>query len=82
MPTLSIIQAENKYAVSYLGEEHEICRMLTQCALRDELLAGAILRSAGLLSQKQAVIRINHINTRLRKLDAEALAEEKTLFDG
>jgi hypothetical protein len=53
MPTLSIIQAENKYAVSYLGEEHEICRMLTQCALRDELLAGAILRSASLLSQKQ-----------------------------
>jgi hypothetical protein len=33
-------------------------------------------------SHKQAVIRINHINARLRKLDAEALAEEKTLFDG
>ncbi|HCY40372.1 MAG TPA: hypothetical protein DHV48_03320 [Prolixibacteraceae bacterium] len=46
MPTLSIIQSGNKYAVTYMGEEDEISRMLTQCALRDESLAEAILQSA------------------------------------
>ena len=46
MPTLSIIQSGQKYAVSYQGDENEISRMLTQCALRDELLAEAILQSA------------------------------------
>ncbi|MEI7526016.1 MAG: hypothetical protein WCJ95_16860 [Mariniphaga sp.] len=46
MPTLSIIKSGNKCAVSYLGDETEITRMLTQCALRDELLAESILQSA------------------------------------
>ena len=46
MPTLSIIKSGNKCAVSYLGDENEITRMLTQCALRDELLAESILQSA------------------------------------
>ena len=46
MPTLSIIKSGNKCAVTYLGDEIEITHMLTQCALRDELLAEAILQSA------------------------------------
>ena len=46
MPTLSIIKSGNKCAVTYLGDESEITRMLTQCALRDELLAEAIFQSA------------------------------------
>jgi hypothetical protein len=46
MSTLSIIKSGNKYAVTYMGEENEITRMLTQCALRDELLAQAITQSA------------------------------------
>jgi hypothetical protein len=32
-------------------------------------------------THKQAVIKVNHINALLRKLDAEVLAEEKTLFN-
>ena len=46
MSTLSIIKSENKYAFTYDGEVNEITRMLTQCALRDELLAEAIFQSA------------------------------------
>jgi hypothetical protein len=46
MPTLSIIKSGNKCAVTYMGNENEITRMLTQCALRDELLAESILQSA------------------------------------
>jgi len=46
MPTLSIIKAGNKCACSYSGEENEITVMLTQCALRDELFAEAIIQSA------------------------------------
>lgn len=30
---------------------------------------------------KQSVLKVNHINALLRKLDAEVLAEEKTLFN-
>lgn len=46
MPTLSMIKTGNKCAFTYLGSENEITRMLTQCALRDELLAEAITQSA------------------------------------
>lgn len=46
MPTLSIIKLGNKCAYTHTGEEVEITRMLTQCALRDELLAHAITKSA------------------------------------
>jgi len=46
MPTLSIIRLDNKCAFTYTGEENEITRMLTQCALRDQLLASAITQSA------------------------------------
>ena len=46
MPTLSIIKSGNKCAYSHTGEETEITRMLTQCALRDELLSQAITQSA------------------------------------
>lgn len=46
MPTLSIIRLDNKCAFTYTGEENEITRMLTQCALRDQLLAAAITQSA------------------------------------
>ena len=46
MPALSIIRLENKYAYTYDGEVNEITRMLTQCSLRDELLAQAITQSA------------------------------------
>lgn len=46
MPILSIIKSGNKCAVSYLGDEIEITHMLTHCALRDELLAEAIIQSA------------------------------------
>lgn len=46
MPTLSIIKTGNKCAYTYTGEENEITRMLTQCALRDELLAEAITQAA------------------------------------
>jgi hypothetical protein len=46
MPTLSIIKSENKCAFTYSGEENEIARMLTQCALRDHLLGQAIIQSA------------------------------------
>lgn len=53
MPTLSIINAGNKYACSYAGEEFEITRMLTQCALRDELLAEAVLQSALCIIQRR-----------------------------
>lgn len=53
MPTLSIIQSGNKYAVTYMGEENEITWMLFQCALRDELLAQAITQSAMNISQKR-----------------------------
>lgn len=56
MPTLSIIQSGNKYAVTYIGEENEITRMLFQCALRDELLAQAITQSAANISRKQKSI--------------------------
>ena len=58
MPTLSIIKSGNKCAVSYLGDETEITRMLTQCALRDELLAESILQSALHINQE----RINATN--------------------
>lgn len=54
MPTLSIIKSGNKCAVSYLGDEIEITLMLTQCALRDELLAEAILQSAMHINRQQA----------------------------
>ena len=53
MPTLSIIKSGNKCAVSYLGDENEITRMLTQCALRDELLAESILQSALHINRKR-----------------------------
>ncbi len=46
MPTLSIIKMGNKCAYTHTGEEIEITGMLTQCALRDELLAQAITQSA------------------------------------
>lgn len=36
-----------------MGEENEITRMLTQCALRDELLAEAILQSAMHICRKR-----------------------------
>ncbi len=55
MPTLSIIQSGHKYAVTYMGEENEISRMLTSCALRDELLAEAILQSALHINRKRTV---------------------------
>lgn len=32
-------------------------------------------------NHKQAVMKVNHINAQLRKLDAEVLAEERTLFN-
>ena len=51
MPALSIIRLENKYAYTYDGEVNEITRMLTQCALRDELLAEAITLTALHLNQ-------------------------------
>lgn len=51
MPTLSIIKAGNKCAVTYIGLENEITVMLTQCALRDELLAESILQSALQIAQ-------------------------------
>jgi len=51
MSALSIIRLENKYAYSYDGEVNEITRMLTQCALRDELLAKAITQTALHLNQ-------------------------------
>lgn len=51
MPTLSILKLENKYAYTYDGEVGEITRMLTQCALRDELLAEAITQSAMHINQ-------------------------------
>ena len=54
MPTLSIIQSGNKWAVTYMGEENEISKMLTRCAIRDELLAEAIIQSA---------LQINRIRT-------------------
>jgi hypothetical protein len=54
MPTLSIIKSGNKCAVTYMGEENEITRMLTQCGLQDELLAEAIIQSA--LSINQTMI--------------------------
>jgi len=54
MPTLSIIKSGNKCAVTYLGDENEITLMLTQCALRDGLLAEAILQSALNLNRAQA----------------------------
>ena len=53
MPTLSIIKSGNKCAVSYMGDESEITRMLTQCALRDELLAESILQSALHINRKR-----------------------------
>ena len=46
MPTLSIIKAGNKCAITYTGEENEIAQMLTQCALRDNLFANTIIQSA------------------------------------
>jgi hypothetical protein len=51
MPTLSIIKSDNKYAFTYFGEEDEIIPMLTQCGLRDELLAKAIIRSAVIINR-------------------------------
>ena len=56
MPTLSIIKSGNKCAVTYLGNEIEITRMLTQCALRDELLAEAILQSAMHINQERTEV--------------------------
>lgn len=53
MPTLSIIKAGNKCACSYSGEQNELTLMLTQCALRDEHLAQAIIYSA---------LHINQVN--------------------
>ena len=32
-------------------------------------------------NHKQATLKLNHINARLRKLDAEVIAEERSLFD-
>lgn len=52
MPTLSIIRLGNKCACTYTGRANEMARMLTQCALRDELLAQAITQSALHLNQK------------------------------
>lgn len=46
MPTLSIIKAGNKCAITYTGEENEIAQVLTQCALRDKLFANTIIQSA------------------------------------
>ena len=51
MPTLSIIRLGNKCACTYTGQANEMTRMLTQCALRDELLAQAITQSALHLNQ-------------------------------
>jgi len=56
MPTLSIIKLGNKCAYTHTGEENEITGMLTQCALRDELLAQAITQSALHISQKRISI--------------------------
>ena len=56
MPTLSIIKSGNKCAYTHTGEENEITRMLTQCALRDELLAQAITQSALNISLKRTSI--------------------------
>lgn len=53
MPTLSIIRSGNKCAVTYMGGEDEISRMLTQCALQDELLAEAITQSAMHINRKR-----------------------------
>jgi len=53
MPTLSIIKSGNKCAVTYMGNETEITRMLIQCALRDELLAESILQSALHINRKR-----------------------------
>ncbi len=51
MPTLSIIRLGNKCSFTYSGETNEITRMLTQCALRDDLLSDAITQSALSLNQ-------------------------------
>jgi len=67
MPTLSIIKAGNKCAITYTGEENELAQMLTQCALRDELLADAIIRSA---------LNINR-NTLENQSDLTDLKEQK-----
>ena len=46
----------NKCAYTHTGEENEITGMLTQCALRDELLAQAITQSALNISLKRTSI--------------------------
>lgn len=51
MPTLSIIRLGTKCSFTYSGETSEITRMLTQCALRDDLLSDAITQSALRLNQ-------------------------------
>lgn len=72
MPTLSMIKTGNKCAFTYLGSEIEITRMLTQCALRDELLAEAITQSA---------IHINRDKREDRNLDQTAQSQgEKEIF--
>ncbi len=53
MSTLSIIKSENKYAYFCIDEENELARMLTQCALRDEMLAEAIIQSAQHINQSR-----------------------------
>jgi hypothetical protein len=67
MPTLSIIKSGNKCAVTYMGDETEITRMLIQCALRDELLAESILQSALHINRK----RTNDINEQSLSLQPE-----------
>jgi hypothetical protein len=55
MPTLSIIKSGSKCAVTYMGLEEDITGMLTQCALRDELLAEAILQAALRINSQRTV---------------------------
>jgi hypothetical protein len=56
MPPLSIFNSGKKRNYTHTGEENEITRILTQCALRDELLAQVITQSALNISQKRISI--------------------------
>jgi len=53
MSALLIIKSKNKYAYFCIDEENELTRMLTQCALRDEMLAEAIIQSAQHINQSR-----------------------------
>ena len=56
MPPLSIINSGKKRNYTHTGEENKIILMLTQCDLRDELLAKAIAQSTLNISLKRTSI--------------------------